>query len=165
MSSLFLENFLNELSINNVNAIGYTESEVDDIKRLYNIEVKGQLEAFLLEMGKSDGGGIGDAMIPLYRPSWMVREHLLFQLDFFNQMQEEGYYDYLNKPFVIAWISETQYYFLQTSSARPDLVYHYDANNETVAETQWDLFQFLIYLAKENNGELQLATTGGLLNI
>ncbi|NBF01552.1 SMI1/KNR4 family protein [Pseudomonas sp. Fl5BN2] len=142
---------------------GYANEELDQIERLYDIRISGQLKSFLLEMGRSDGGLIGDSFIQLYRPSWRVRAHLLFQVDFFNQMQETGHYEFLNKPFVLAWISETQYYFVQTSLA-DDAIYHYDSNVECVVKTEWDLCGFLRMLAHENDGDTK-AVVGDLLAI
>lgn len=164
MSISFLQQILDGGSINTVDSAGYNEDELKKISRLYDIEIYGQLRLFLADMGRSDGGLIGDSMIQLYRPSWKVREHLLFQLDFINQMQEEGFYDFLKKPFVFSLISETQYYFIQTS-LKNDIVYHYDSNNEEVKTTNWDLQAFLKMLASENEGKLKTKSTGNLLEI
>ncbi|WP_444906294.1 hypothetical protein ACJJIR_17415 [Microbulbifer sp. SSSA008] len=164
MSSEFLKSIISEGMVSEgLECSGYSELELKKIARLYDIKIKGQLESFLGEMGKSDGGVIGDSVIQLYRPSWKVREHILFQLDFFNQMQEEGFYDFLNKPFVFSLISETQYYFIQTAS--DDAVYHYDSNAETVKKTEWDLAGFLTILVNENKGQLQTRSEGNLLDI
>ncbi len=165
MSESFVDNLLSSMPFSDVSNSGYTESEIEKIGRLYNIDVKGQLKSFLREMGKSDGGLIGDSFIHLYRPSWKVREHFLFQFDFFSQLQEGGFYDYLNNPFVFSLVSETQYYFVQTTLNNRDAVYHYDSNNETVKISSWDLVGFLKELAKENNGVLQIASEGSLLCI
>jgi hypothetical protein len=157
--------FLRTISEDNhtVNFYGYTNNELEKISRLYDIEIKGQLKQFLNNMGKSDGGIIGDSLIQIYRPSWKVREHILFQIDFFNQMQEAGLYEYLNKPFVFSVVSETQYYFIQTT--KDDKVYHYDSNNDVAKTTEWDLLSFLKILKEYNNGKLQKSTTGNLLEI
>ncbi|MCW2294018.1 hypothetical protein M2262_004068 [Pseudomonas sp. BIGb0408] len=58
--------------------IGYTLEDLDRVGRLYNIEVKDSPRAFLVEMGKSSGGLIGDDVIHIYRPHWFVRDYLLF---------------------------------------------------------------------------------------
>jgi len=165
MNEGFVDNLLSSMSFSDVRSSGYTEPEIEKIGRLYNIDVQGQLKLFLLEMGKSDGGLIGDSFIHLYRPSWKVREHMLFQFDFFSQMQEGGFYDYLNKPFVFSLVSETQYYFVQTTLNNRDAVYHYDSNNETVKVSSWDLVGFLKELAKANNGVLQVVSEGNILCI
>mgnify|MGYP001101860842 CR=1 FL=1 len=145
-------------------ALGYDTHELGQIERLYDIKVQGQLKSFLYEMGKSDGGVIGEYLIPLYTPSWGIRSHLLFQVDFFDQMQEAGHYTFLNKPFVVALVSETQYYFVQTGLGN-DAVYHFDSNTDEVKETNWDLIGFLGELAEENAGDCHLVTEGSLVRI
>lgn len=164
MTVSFSQQILDGSSITSVNCVGYNEKELEKVSRLYDISLQGQLKPFLSSMGKSDGGLIGDSMIQLYRPSWRVREHLFFQLGFIDQMQEEGFYDCLKKPFVFSLIAETQYYFIQTS-LKNDVVYHYDSNNEAVKATNWDLLNFLKKLTKENNGKLKTQSMGNLLII
>ena len=144
---------------------GYSVESFDGIKRLYNIEITGQLSVFLSEVGMSDGGIIGDSYIPLYRPTWRVREHLLFQVAFLEQMQEAGYYTWLGKPFVFAIISETQYYFLQTSPNPNDTVYHFDSNSCVMQATEWDLIGFFRKLIEWAGDEMKLSTTSDLLRI
>ncbi|MDH5803365.1 MAG: SMI1/KNR4 family protein [Gammaproteobacteria bacterium] len=165
MSEGFVSSILIGTAFRSINCLGYSNLELEKIERLYNVEIKGQFKSFLIEMGKSDGGLIGDYSIQLYRPAWRVREHLLFQVDFFNQMQEEGFYDFLNKPFVFSLISETQYYFLQTSLDNHDVVYHYDSNNELVKMTDWDLVNFMKMLVAENKGVLLPESEGDILKI
>lgn len=145
--------------------IGYTLEDLDRVGRLYNIEVKESLRDFLVEMGKSSGGLICDDVIHLYRPHWFVREHLLFQFGFFSEMQEMGFFEYLNKPFVFSFVSETQYYFLQTALPDSDSVYCYDSNSEVVEKTEFDLSGFLKVLAAEGGCTHALATQGDLLRI
>jgi hypothetical protein len=163
MSGDFLQQVLSGGSINAVDVVGYSSEELNKIARLYDIKLQGQLELFLAEMGRCDGGLIGDSMIQLYRPSWRVREHLLFQFNFFNQMQEDGFYDFLNRPFVFSLVSDTQYYFIQTLLG--DVVYHYDSNVGAVKATEWDLVGVLKVLASENHGQLRFKSFGNLLEV
>ena len=146
---------------------GYTEEELEVIARVYNINLHGQLKAFLAEMGRSDGGLIGDSMIMLYRSHWRVRQHLLFQMGLFDNLQEAGLYDQLNRPFVVAVVSENYYYYMQTKLTN-DVVFLYDANEDTVTTTEYDLIGLLRDLAlHENRGhsELGLCTSGDLLTL
>lgn len=116
-------------------------------------------------MGRTDGGAIGDSLVQLYRPTWSARTHLIFQLDFFTQLQELGFYEFLNKPFVFSFISETQYYFVQTSRGQQDAVYHYDSNEDTVVKTEWDLFGFLAKLKEWNSQSVKIDCVGDLIAI
>ncbi|GEM_PF-1998335 len=79
-------------------------------------------------------------------------------------MQESGHYEFLNKPFVLAWVSETQYYFIQTLMG-DDAVYHYDSNVERVVKTEWDLRGFLKMLMYENGNDIKAGIVGDLLEI
>jgi hypothetical protein len=136
-----------------VEGMGYSCEELEKIGRLYNIDVRGQLEIFFRLIGRSAGALISDSLVQLYRVAWRVRQHLLFQADFSEQMQAGGFYGYLNKPFVFSFISETQYYFLQTSSENFDKVYHFNSNDCSVAVTEWDLVGFLEMLRLESEKE------------
>jgi len=166
MSDFFLDRiFESDQSYRNFQCLGYAQWEMESIERLYNIKVEGQLKGFLSEMGRSSGGMIGDSLIQLYRPSWRVRQHLLFQVDFFNQMQDEGFYEFLKKPFVFSLVSETQYYFLQTSGDEKDVVCQFDSNVGVATRTEWDLVGFIKMLISENEGEAKILAQGDLLVI
>jgi len=166
MSDFFLDHVFEFSQLSrNFQCLGYAQWELESIERLYNIKVEGQLKGFLSEMGRSSGGMIGDSLIQLYRPSWRVRQHFLFQVDFFNQMQEEGLYDFLKKPFIFSLVSETQYYFLQTSGDEGDVVYQFDSNAGVAVRTEWDLVGFIKMLISENEGEAKILAQGDLLVI
>jgi hypothetical protein len=166
MSTSFIDLFSESgASCSSVACKGYAASELQMIGRLYNINIDGQLELFLSEIGRSDGGVMGDSSIPLYRPSWRVRQHLLFQNGFFNDMQEAGHFGYLNKPFVFAWISETQYYFVQTSGVVSDKVYHFDSNTDMVRETEWDLMGCIKKIVEWEVQEPKVCASSDLLKI
>jgi hypothetical protein len=144
---------------------GYSDDDLQKIGRFYNILIEGQLKSFLSDMGRTDGGVIGDSLVQLYRPTWSARTHLIFQLDFFTQLQELGFYEFLNKPFVFSFISETQYYFVQTSREQQDAVYHYDSNEDTMVKTEWDLFGFLAKLKEGNSRSVKIDCVGDLIAI
>ncbi|WP_029531178.1 hypothetical protein [Pseudomonas asplenii] len=144
---------------------GYELSDLEKIERLYRVKIEGQLKDFLMELGKSDGGAIGDSVIQLYRPSWRVRQHLLFQVDFFSQMQDEGFFDYLKKPFVFAWLSETQYYFVQTTSEDINAVYNFDSSSLFVKRTEWDLVGFIGHLFSQRDTVITIAAQSDILLI
>jgi hypothetical protein len=164
LKSIKLE-ICNALGEENLAFLGYSDTELVKIEKLYDVVVDGQFKVFLTEMGKSDGGVIGDYDILLYRSRLSLRSHILFQASFFTSMQEIGAYDYLhNKPFVFARLSETYYYFLQTSN-RDDLVYLYDENEDTVSATGETLFEFLIKLAISYKGRPRILTQGNLIEI
>lgn len=136
--------------------IGYSDFELKRIERLYGINVAGDFADFLLKAGRCDGGVIGDDPLIIYRNSWSVRTHILFQIDFFNSVQEIGAFDYLNKPFVFSFEHESQYYFLQTRNPDNMQVFHYDENAEAVRATGMSFEDYLI-------GILQRYPTEGVI--
>lgn len=122
---------------------GYTLGELALIESLYDITLTGQFRAFLLEMGRCDGGLIGDDPIILYRP-WSVRTQLLHQIVFFNDMQDAGQFAHLaEKPFTFSCESETQHFFLQTTSATPDRVFQFDENSGAVTDSGLDFLEYM----------------------
>ncbi|QXH34166.1 SMI1/KNR4 family protein [Pseudomonas muyukensis] len=163
MLSSFVERVFSGVSGDVRGCVGYSETEMSAIARLYDISVTGQLSDFLSVMGRSDGGWLGDSIIQLYRPAWRVREHLLFQEVFLADLRECGGKKYLNRPFVFSFISDSQYYFVQ--SGLGDQVFHYDSNEESVCSLSYDLRGFLNCLLMQLSGERSLATSGDLLKI
>ncbi len=127
---------------------GYSPDEIAQIERLYNIDVKDDFKCFLEKIGHCDGGCMGDDSLIIYRKSWSVRSQLLFQINFFNDLQEIGAWDFLNKPFVFSVENESKYYFIQTSFN--DEVYCYDENLEQVIDTGMRFCEYLINLMKKN---------------
>ena len=82
---------------------GYTEIELRKIASLYDISIDGLLKSFLMEVGRCAGGMFSDDAIPLYRQLWSVRTHLLFQVGFYETLQEAGAFGHLKSPFVLGW--------------------------------------------------------------
>lgn len=162
-----MENIADYLSRNLLSSappmIGYSDEEIDVIQSVYDVRISGQFKCFLSQMGRSDGGVIGDYEIPMYRSDWRLRDHLLFQYDFFCEMQSSGRFEFLNKPFVFAFLSENQYCFLQTASDHPDAVYRYDSVEDEVVDEGADLLGYLRSLAEDNGGKLFPAAIGNLL--
>lgn len=125
------------------NMKGYREDELRKIEKLYDIHISGDFEQFMLRAGRSDGGVIGDDPLIIYRPTWSVRGQILFQVNFFSDLQDIGAWDFLNKPFVFSLESETQYYFLQTETSNA-MVFHYDSNAETVRCTNLTFSEYMV---------------------
>lgn len=161
MNGDFLKEILTHTSVKASECFGYTNEQLAAISRLYNVRVDGQLGEFLSVMGRCDGGMFGPEVIPLYKPSWRVREHLLFQTDFLTQMQDGGFYKYLGMPFVFCMLSSDQYYYVRTKEC--DAVCHFDAKANFVKEMSYDLSGFLKALVSQV--ERTFPVQGDLLNI
>lgn len=124
--------------------VGYSDAELNQIEKLYDISIRGDFRKFMSRAGRSDGGVIGDDPLIYYRPTWTVRGQILFQVNFFSSLQEIGAWDYLNKPFVFSWENESQYYFLQTSLPESDSVFMFDENQLTVVSTGMSFCDYLV---------------------
>lgn len=123
---------------------GYTGDEIQKIERLYDIKVTGQLRDFLMCMGRCSGGFFGDDPLMFYREIKNVRSHVLSQLTLRDDLCSLQYWELVaKKPFLITFENQTQYYFLLTESDNPDLVYHYDENEDTVEATHWTFYEYL----------------------
>lgn len=132
----YLHSVYPELPIDTNFIKGYSDDELAKIERLYDIKVTDQLYDFLRCMGRCSGGLFGDVPLLFYRDQWSVRGHVLFQAGFTDELKKLQHYELTKqKPFFISIEWETQFYFLLTKSDNPNLVYHYDENEETVETT------------------------------
>ena len=140
----YLHSVYSELPIDTNFIKGYSDDELAKIERLYDIKIRGQLYHFLSCMGRCSGGFFGDDPLLFYRDQWSVRGHVLFQAGFTDELKKLQHYELTKqKPFFISIEWETQFYFLLTKSDNPNLVYHYDENEETVETTQWTFNEYL----------------------
>lgn len=118
-------NIENEINLRPELVEGYTEEELMKMERLYDVTFSGDLRDFMLEMGRSDGGLLGDGLIPLYSTR-SVRRHIFFQAGMDERFLSMKKFDLRSKgSFIFSVESETWYYFLLTKSDQPDLVYRY----------------------------------------
>jgi len=123
---------------------GYSEDEIIKIERLYDIKVVDQLYDFLYCMGRCSGGFFGDYPLMFYRGNKTVRSHILSQNSFREDLCNLQEYDIVSKkPFLISFENQTQYFFVLTESVNPNLIYHYDENEQTVHETQWTFNEYI----------------------
>lgn len=133
-----------ELEIDISKIKGYTGDEIQKIERLYDIKVVGQLRDFLSCMGRCSGGFLGDDLLMFYRKIKSVRSHVLSQLTLRDDLCSLQLWELVNKkPFLVSFENQTQYYFLLTESDTPDLVYHYDENEDTVEATHWTFYEHI----------------------
>ena len=133
-----------ELEIDISKIKGYTGDEIQKIERLYDIKVVGQLRDFLSCMGRCSGGFFGDDLLMFYREIKSVRSHVLSQLTLRDNLCSLQLWELVNKkPFLVSFENQTQYYFLLTESDTPDLVYHYDENEDVVEKTHWTFHEYL----------------------
>ena len=126
--------------------IGYSEDEIAQIERLYEINIRGDFRDCMLEMGRCSGGLFGDDSIVLYRDrlDCSVKNHILAQDYAFDTIGVAIKKDLSKlKPFYFARISETQTFYILTADDQEDVVYHYNENCETVKSTHKSFLEFM----------------------
>lgn len=132
---------------------GYSEVEIAQLERLYDIEIKGNFCQFMREMGRCDGGLMGDDPIILYRPTMSVRNFVVFQAETQEDIYAAGATKLAaQKPFAFSIESETQVFFIATRSAVPDEVYHLDENTNEVKSTNMLFNDYLRRLVRHYGG-------------
>jgi len=123
---------------------GYSDEEISRIESTYEVKIRGQLRDFLLSMGRCDGGLIGDDPIILYRDTWGAEGQRGFQKAFREGLKDSNLQELCTaKPFAFSCESETQYYFVMTEADDPDLVFHFDENEEIVDPTNMVLLEYM----------------------
>lgn len=171
----FIEKIATEGLYDPKQVLGYSETELLQIERLYEVRFEGDLRQFMLEMGRSDGGLLGDDPIILYRESWSVRTQLLTQVELREELSSLELKDELvqqglkelgpsEKEFLFSIEAETQYYFLKTATGS-DQVFHYDENHETVKETGLSFLEYMKQLVKEYSPQDYTICRGELIVI
>lgn len=163
-------NFIEKLGLSpSVDMKGYTEDELDKLEKLYDIDIKGQLREFLIDIGRSFGSVLGDECSLLYASYITVRNHILIQYEMAEEIKSCGFKDMTKKKsFIISTRFETQEYFLLTGSDEPDQIYHYDSNKKVVEKTEWDLvgfFKMLIDFRERHPPRKNVVCRGELLLI
>lgn len=166
----YLHSVYPELPIDISYIKGYSDYEIAKIARLYNVKITGQLYDFLLSMGRCSGGFFGDDPLIFYREQKTVRSHFLSQYGLWDDLRNIQQFEYCDKkPFLISIESETQYFFLLTDSVNPDLVYHYDENEETIQETNKTFYEYLRHLVNTDTRHyiknMAFDYSGELINI
>ncbi|KMW73567.1 hypothetical protein TI10_08290 [Photorhabdus luminescens subsp. luminescens] len=140
----YLHSVYPELKIDISYIRGYSVEEIQKMERLYDIEIKDQLYDFLTCMGRCSGGLFGDVPLIFYQEQDTVRGDVLFQSGQREELCKIQLHTLLRqKPFFVSVESYTQYYFLLTASDNPNLIYHYDENEETVEVTNWTFNEYL----------------------
>ena len=123
--------------------IGYSQDELNQLERLYNINISGDFRIYMLRAGRSDGGVIGDDPLIIYRSSWSVRTHIARQMKFIQDLRNIEAHEFINQPFLFSIESESHYFFLQTGVPGDTDVYHYDEDSDVVVSSGFNIYGYL----------------------
>lgn len=144
MSQTLIENIFNISPDAVSKMVGYTAEEISKIEKLYDISVNGELKCFLMRAGRSDGGLVGDDPFRIYCPLKNVRSQFLFQKIFRDDLKELGLTEYLNRPFVVSYEMQCDYFFLQTGLSGTQYVYVFYENESKILNTGMTLNEYLL---------------------
>lgn len=158
-------------------ARGYSDSELAQLSRLYDVEIMGDFRLFLLEAGRTSGRGLGDGAFGLeldFLPycSSDVRRQILLQHQLredllnlaFAEMKDQQQYDISktrmnefveSKPFFLSCENQSQYFFIPTADSGDD-VHRFDENSGEVIRSEFTLEEYLgrILLPNEPSGQI-----------
>ncbi len=143
---------------------GYSQEELFQIERLYDIKVEGYFKDFLLEAGRTSGCDLGNGALRvefLFFPytSTNVRQQILEQhrlresfLDIaFTEMKTKGILDIKktaiypfveSKPFFLSCENQNQYYFISTAHTNTR-VHRYEENDKQMFIAEYSLEAYL----------------------
>ncbi|MGW8392017.1 hypothetical protein [Pseudoduganella sp. HUAS MS19] len=156
---------------------GYSETELAQISRLYDIEISGDFRLFLLEAGRSSGCELGDGALGFELDFFpycssnvrlqVLRQHQLRE-DFLNlafaEMKAQEQYDINktkmnefieSKPFFLSRENQTQYFFVPTANGS-DVVHRFDENSGEVIRAEFGLEDYLerILVPEKTSGRI-----------
>lgn len=150
MTKTFFERVTEYLPLSHGAPSGYSTEEIEVLERVYAFRAVGMLREFLMSMGRSAGGVLCRDESLLYFSEFDLRDHLIFQYDFVQNLRKTDNHDHIEMPFVFGLLAETQYCFVKTSSDDADLVYIFDSNEGVVTSTEQNLVSFLRSLVVSN---------------
>lgn len=145
---------------------GYSEEEIKQIEDLYHIRIQGELKQFMRCMGRSAGGLLADNTMMLYY--LQPRSYMIHHQSNTDDLIHYSGYDFSTvNAFCFAQISETNIYFLKTTSENPERVYHYVEGGKGIRDTGKNFTEFLKSVVRDYGDltpqSLQYRYTGELL--
>ncbi|MBG3129933.1 SMI1/KNR4 family protein [Proteus mirabilis] len=145
-----------EISIDIHKVKGYSDDEIEKIKRFYDIKITEQLYSFLSCIGRCSGGVFDDSSLLFYYNNFSVRNHIQFQIDMCERLCNIQQHDLLDqKPFFFSIESENEYLFLLTNSEENNKVYCYDENERVIKDIHWEFNDYLKHLiGKSKKGNI-----------
>lgn len=142
-----LEKYLRQ---NNKTSIGYSEMEIEEIEKLYELKIEDKFREFMRFAGRSSGGLLTGNELVFYK-NWSVREQWKYLNDFMYKLR--GDVGSLEGHFVLKE-EENRYFFFKSKKA--DLtVYCFDYKKDEVTNINVNFNEYLVNLVKKYNPELK----------
>ncbi len=135
---------------NNKTSTGYSEMEMEEIEKLYELKIEKEFKEFLRFCGRSSGGLLTGKQLIFYK-DWSVRKQWIYLNDFMYKLR--GDVGSLEGHFVLKE-EENRYFFFKSKKA--DLtVYCFDYKKDEVTNINVNFNEYLVNLVKKYNPELK----------
>ena len=151
------------LEKNGKQSTGYSDEEIKEIEKFYEIRIKDDLKDFFRMAGRSDGGLLGKIGLLFYK-NWEVRKQCIFQDDFNGEcLVKNKYYTEANCYPFIFFVEDSLYYFVTTrensefleSYTKKDRVHCYNMKTRELTHTGKTFNEFMVDLVHKTNPNLE----------
>ena len=151
------------LEKNGKQSTGYSDEEIEEIEKFYEITIKDDLKDFFRMAGRSDGGLLGKIGLLFYK-NWEVRKQCIFQDDFNGEcLVKNKYYTEANCYPFIFFVEDSLYYFVTTrensefleSYTKKDRVHCYNMETQELTHTGKTFNEFMVDLVRKTNPNLE----------
>ena len=151
------------LEKNGKQSTGYSDEEIEEIEKFYEITIKDDLKDFFRMAGRSDGGLLGKIGLLFYK-NWEVRKQCIFQDDFNGEcLVKNKYYTEANCYPFIFFVEDSLYYFVTTrensefleSYTKKDRVHCYNMETQELTHTGKTFNEFMVDLVHKTNPNLE----------
>ena len=151
------------LEKNGKQSTGYSDEEIEEIEKFYEITIKDDLKDFFRMAGRSDGGLLGKIGLLFYK-NWEVRKQCIFQDDFNGEcLVKNKYYTEANCYPFIFFVEDSLYYIVTTrensefleSYTKKDRVHCYNMETQELTHTGKTFNEFMVDLVHKTNPNLE----------
>ena len=152
----FIDLLKNYLVFHDRKAIGYSEEEIKEIEKFYEIRIKDDLKDFFRIAGRSDGGLLNKNDLIFYK-NLTVREHVIFQWNFDEKcIIDNELYEEIKEYFLVFLINKSLYYLISIEKDVEKLyVYSYNMETQELTHTGKTFNEFMVDLVRKTNPNLE----------
>ena len=144
------------LEKNGKQSTGYSDEEIKEIEKFYEIRIKDDLKDFFRIAGRSDGGLLNKNDLIFYK-NLTVREHVIFQWNFDEKcIIDNELYEEIKEYFLVFLINKSLYYLISIEKDVEKLyVYSYNMETQELTHTGKTFNEFMVDLVRKTNPNLE----------
>ena len=145
------------LEKNGKQSTGYSDEEIKEIEKFYEIRIKDDLKDFFRIAGRSDGGLLNKNDLIFYK-NLTVREHVIFQWNFDEKcIIDNELYEEIKEYFLVFLINKSLYYLISIEKDVEKLyVYSYNMETQELTHTGKTFNEFMVDLVRKTNPNLEV---------